>query len=148
MIVVTVTPSIAPRGAPITYVQDRLEDLYYEYDEGFPAPPIALLIAQAMQQDGQEVSWVDFSNRDFGEATVFKVDGTFWVESEGRLFSNAPLYPTESPEWQEVTDPVSARLTEVFPNAAVLHRRFTRGRSEGGPAGAFWTRHVGTTELI
>lgn len=148
MILVSVTPDIQPRAATTVYVHDNLGDYYYDYDESFPAPAEALLIAQAMQHAGYNVSWVDYDRQYAGEATVFKVDGAFWVESEGRLFSNAPLYPTESPEWQEVTDPVPARLAEVFPNAAVLHRRFTRGRSEGGPAGAFWTRHVGTTELI
>lgn len=148
MIVVSVTPDIQPRAATTVYVHGDLGDYYYNYDGPFQTAADTLLIAQAMQHAGYNVSWVDYADRYASEATVFEVDGSFWVASEGSLFSNAPLYPTESPEWQEVTDPVPDRLAEVFPNAEVLYHRFTRGRSEGGSAGAFWTRFVKTLEFI
>lgn len=153
MIIVLSTPNVEPRGLPVVFSVVSLGDYPYsygEFEESKAAPAVALLVAQVLQQNGYSVSWVDYRSPNFGSATVVEVDGTFWVETRGRLFSGAPLSPADQPVWVEEVDSTAERIGEIFLDATVLDRRFTKGNVPTGdvPRSEFWTRNVGTVELV
>lgn len=149
MIILEASPQAALRASTIHYTQTKLGDWPTPLTGTPPAAiEVASMIAQASEMQGRVVDWVDYTSNEYGTAVVYRDGATFSAATATELYTNIATSVQPSPTWQQdTTYAMPARLAAIFGGAPVVMP--TNG--DATPAEAtppFWTRFVGTTELV